>query len=118
MLHYVHLTCGRGVMLCPTYPAPPGPVQSELIRVFQETVLTIRELLYGQLEDGLNGVDSESDSDDWSSDHDEDTSDEETASPFAPRVSSVIEHGVLLQCGIHSLEKTGNIPTLSYWVVG
>ena len=77
-------------------------------------------MLYGQLEEGVCGVDSDSDSDDWESDDDEDDSlrVKVSVSPFAPRVSSVIEHGVLLQCGIHSLEKPRNIPTFNYWVVG
>ena len=105
-------------MLCPAHPTPPGSVQSELIHVFHETILTIREVLYGKLEEGVCGVDSDSDLDDWESDDDEDDRIKESVSPFTPRVSSVIEHGVLLQCGIHSLEKPRNIPTLNYWVVG
>ena len=44
----------------------------------------------------------------------------EELSPFAPRASSVIEHGVLLHCTPSSPDKhkKQSAPTLCYWVVG
>ncbi len=65
-------------------------------------------------------VESDSESDDWDNDEEEDIKKEMLlpSSPFAPRVSDVVEHGVLIQCGIHNAEKHKNSPLLNYWVVG
>ena len=73
-------------------------------------------------------VESESESDedvfDWSEDGwggvSENTKKKKEVSPFAPRASSVVEHGVLLHCTPSSPDKhkKQTTPTLHYWVVG
>ncbi len=35
--------------------------------------------------------------------------------PFSPKASSVVEHGVLLECSTQSLKTTAE---LHYWVIG
>ena len=115
LFHYLHLSLGRGVILCPAHTTPPGPVQTELLHTFRETCLTLHESLWGRVEEGVCGVESESDSDGWDSDEEVEKS---SASPFAPRLSSVIERGVLMQCGIYHPERHKTTPTLNYWVVG
>lgn len=121
MFHYVHLTPGEGVLLCPAH-SQPGTVHSELLHAFRETCFSVRQTLWGRVEEGVTCVESDSDeSDNWDDDDDEEDIKEETvstSSPFAPRASDVVEHGVLIQCGIHNTEKQKSSPLLNYWVVG
>lgn len=119
MFHYVHLSPGRGVLICPAH-SQSGTVHSELLHTFRETCFSIRQTLWGRVEEGVTCVESDSESDDWDDDEEEDIKDETslTFSPFAPRVSNVLEHGVLIQCGIQNTEKQKNSPLLNYWVVG
>ena len=63
--------------------------------------------------------DSESE-DDWDdSEEDEEGQEEEPKKtaprPFSPQASSVIEHGVLLECKTQSLKTSA---ALQYWVIG
>lgn len=137
LLHYVNLSPGRGALICPTYATPPKPVQSELLQCFQQTCLFVRKILRGRAAEGVACIESDSESDDdWSDEYDEEEEGEwngrggvakarskkvkEEASPFAPRASSVIEHGVLLHCSPSSTDKHKKqaTPTLHYWVVG
>lgn len=63
--------------------------------------------------EGEECVESDSDSDDdWDSEH-EDVKEEQH--PFAPKASSVVEHGILLDCSTRSLKTTA---TLQYWIIG
>ncbi len=106
-------------MLCPTH-FQPGPVHSELLHTFRETSLTLRQTLWGRVEAGVTCVESDSESDDEWEEEEEDTKNDKmpAVSPFSPQASSVVEHGILVQCGIHSVEKHKSSPVLNYWVVG
>ena len=130
LLHYVNLCPGRGALICPTYATPPGPIQTELLQCFQRTCVSIRQVLRGRLAEGTSCVESDSESeddDDWSEDDEEwsgtvkeRAEKKEELSPFAPKGSSVVEHGVLLHCTPSSPDKSKkqSAPTLRYWVVG
>lgn len=131
LLHYVNLCPGRGAMICPTYATPPGPVQSELLKCFQRTCLSVREVLHGRvMDEKVRCVESDSDSEEEEEDEDVGSRNDPahngrekkkaTPSPFAPLARSVVEHGVLLHCTPPSPEKHKKrpTPTLHYWVVG
>lgn len=114
MLHYVDLEAGRGLMLCPTQSTtPPGNIHCELLKSFQLTCSVVRRVLRGGRGEG---EESESESDDWDSDEEvEGGKEEEAARPFVPRASSVIEHGLLWECGTCSLKT---VASMRYWVIG
>ena len=129
LLHYVCLESGCGLMLCPTHTTPPGTVHSELLLSFQSTASRVREVLRGRASGG--GVFREgSDDEEEEEEEDEDDDDSEgsecdmrksanspaSVSPFIPQRSSVIEHGVLLECNAASNLKVRSC--LQYWVIG
>ena len=118
LLHYVDLQPGRGLMLCPTHTTPPGCIHSELLKGFQQTCCAVRQLLRGSGVEGEGGVESDSESDDdWGSEDEEEHGgvQEVLPRPFAPKASSVIEHGVMLECSTNSLKT---VASLHYWVIG
>lgn len=131
LLHYVCLEDGHGLMLCPTHTTPPGVVHSELLLCFQSTASRVREVLLGRAtrnrevsdddDDEEEDYDEEDESD-YDNDSDLEQSTEEfeksiiSASPFIPRKSAVIEHGVLLECNTTSSLKVRSF--LQYWVIG
>jgi hypothetical protein len=77
----------------------------------------VRKVLRGSKGDGEDGIEiqSESESDDWDSEEEEEEKGEEATRPFVPRASSVMEHGVLWECGTQSLKT---VATMRYWVIG
>ena len=121
LFHYIDFHPGRGLMMCPTQATPPGCVQLELLRSFQQTCSVVRGVLRGRGAEGERAVESESESDDdWDSEEEEEEEGlggkkEVVSRPFAPRVSSVVEHGVLVQCSTNSLKTTA---ALRYWIIG
>lgn len=59
---------------------------------------------------------SESDSEDWDSENEESRDQSEgVPHPFAPKASSVVEHGILLECSTQSLKTTAS---LRFWIIG
>ena len=56
-----------------------------------------------------------SDSDNWDSEEEETKEGVSKPCPFAPRASSVVEHGVLLECSTQSLKTSASI---HYWIIG
>lgn len=117
LLHYVDLEAGRGLMLCPTQSMPPGSIQTELLKSFQLTCSVVRKVLRGGREEGEDGTESQSESDDWDSEEEVEgwKEKEEAARPFVPKASSVVEHGVLWECGTRSLRT---VACMRYWVIG
>ena len=118
LLHYINLEPGRGLMLCPTHSMPPGPIHLELLQCFQHACCSIRGLLREKEVAGDDGG-VESVSDDLGSDEEvEDGSsmeNEASPNPFTPLLSSVFEHGIMLDCSAQSLRTTA---ALRYWVIG
>lgn len=106
-------------MVCPTHTTPPGSIQSELLKSFQLACSVVRKVLCQGRGEGEDGTESQSESesdDDWDSEDEEDRAKEEVASqPFAPRAGSVMEHGILWECGTRSLKT---MATMRYWVIG
>lgn len=95
---------------------PPGCVHSELLRGFQQTCSSVRGLLRGRGVEGEEGIESDSeDDDDWDSEEEEEGEEVVVPRPFAPRASSVVEHGVMLECSTNSLKTTA---ALRYWIIG
>ena len=117
LLHYMNLEAGRGLMLCPTHTMPPGHVHSEVLKSFQQTCSMVRKVLQCGRCKGEGAVESESESDDWDSEEEEEQGEEQEVMPrpFAPKASSVVEHGVLWECSTRSLKT---VATLRYWVIG
>lgn len=118
LLHYIHLEAGRGLMLCPAHTTPPTCVQSELLKTFQQTCSVVRKVIRGGVVEGGTGSQSDSESDDWDSEEEEEEEEEAkkkiVSQPFAPKASSVHEHGVMFRCTTRSLKTVA----LQYWVIG
>ena len=105
-------------MVCPTHTTPPGCIQSELLKSFQLACSVVRKVLRrgrGEGEDGTESQ-SESESDGWDSEEEEEGGEEKAApQPFVPKASSVVEHGILWECGTRSLKT---VAVMQYWVIG
>ena len=69
--------------------------------------------------EGEGGAESQSDSesDDWDSEEEEEEEAKKkiASQPFAPKASSMHEHGVMFRCTTRSLKT---VATLQYWVIG
>lgn len=104
-------------MVCPTHSTSPGCIQSELLKSFQLTCSVVRKVLWGGRGEGEDGTESqsESESDDWDSEEEEGGKEEVATRPFVPKASSVVEHGMLWECGTRSLKT---VATMRYWVIG
>ena len=119
LLHYICLESGRGLMICP-FHTTPGNVHSELLLCFQCTCSSMREVLRGRVLGCVLKEEDDEDNDDdskgWESEGEIVKGSPVSSSPFAPQDSSVVEHGVLLEC--YAAQTFKAKASLQYWVIG
>lgn len=112
LLYYVTLDEGRGVVISPCDEHTSNqPVNTQLLVGFKDVVGTIHQILYKK----------------YKEEKDEEEEDEmirlsspdvhKDNNPFINEGSSVIEHGILMECSTTS-HTSFPVPTLQYWVVG
>ena len=110
LFHYVCIEYGRGLMICPTQGTPTGSEHSKLLSCFHSTCSNMRAVLHASVQ----GAEGEGDDSGACSEGQQYV--RKSVSTFPSWSSSVMEHGVLLQCS--SIQSNKVKASLQYWVIG